>query len=167
MHRLLSPILCYALLALLLSDCKTQNLFNSAVEGQSPSDSLFLKITAGNEYHIQKDDKLNISVWNNDDVSVGSIYGIYNSNEGYGKWLMVDQAGEISIPQLGSIHVAGLTVTQTKKLITNKFAQTIRQPIIDIKILNREVSVLAKTPFSMRGSVPFSRGTHTGSTRFS
>jgi polysaccharide export outer membrane protein len=139
------PSTVFLLLALeILTGCKTQNLFEVNRMGQAASDSLFTKINNGNQYCIQKDDKINISVWNNDDVSVGSIYGIYNSNEGYGKWLMVDGAGEISVPQLGNVKVSGLTVAQVKHLIAGKFSVTIRQPVIDVKILNKEVSVLGE-----------------------
>ena len=133
---------------ILFSSCKTQRLFEEERDAPSSSDSIFLKVTSGNQYIIRKDDKLNLSIWNNDDISVGSIFGIYNSDAGYGKWLLVDANGEISIPKLGNIKVRGLTVIQAKDLITKKLSEYIKNPILDIKVLNKEVTVLGevKTP---------------------
>jgi polysaccharide biosynthesis/export protein len=129
--------------------CKAPRLFETQESSTNlPSDSLFLKVNPSNQYVLRKDDKLNISIWNNDDVSVGSIYGIYNSDPGYGKWLMVDARGEIAIPKMGNVKVEGLTIVQLKELLVKKLSETIINPVIDIKVLNKEVTVLGlvKTP---------------------
>jgi len=147
-RSLLHFALSFCILSQIIS-CKTQALFEQAKETSYPSsDSLFLQVTSGNQYIIRKDDKLNISIWNNDDISVGSIYGIYNSDAGYGKWLLVDANGEISIPKLGNMKVIGLTLIQLKALLAQKLSETIKQPVIDVKVLNKEVTVLGevKTP---------------------
>jgi polysaccharide biosynthesis/export protein len=147
-HPLRYFALCFYILVQLCS-CKTQALFEEPKKTVYPSsDSLFLQVTSGNQYIIRKDDKLNISIWNNDDISVGSIYGIYNSDAGYGKWLLVDAKGEIAIPKLGNVKVLGLTLIQLKELLAKKLAETIKQPVIDVKVLNKEVTVLGevKTP---------------------
>jgi polysaccharide export outer membrane protein len=144
---LLFPIWSFCIVFQLCS-CKTQVLFEQSKDTPSQSDSLFLKVTSGNQYVIRKNDKLNISIWNNDDISVGSIYGIYNSDPGYGKWLLVDENGEIAIPRLGNLKVKGLTIIQLREMLRQKLSETIKQPIIDIKVLNKEVTILGqiKTP---------------------
>lgn len=132
---------------MLLASCKTQNVFVKAtVPAQrqvTDADSAFQK-EENYEYHLRKDDKVNISVWNNDDVSVGSVYGIYNSAEGYGKWLMIDKKGEISIPAVGSIKVDGLTLVELKNVLQKELSKTILNPVIDVKVLNKEVTVLGE-----------------------
>lgn len=136
-------------LMIMLWSCKSQQLFERpAPVKPTPGDSVFFQVSSSNEYHIRRNDKLNISIWNNDDISVGSIYGIYNSDPGYGKWLLVDAAGEISIPKLGNIKVQGLTIMELKKILGEKLSLTIKQPVLDIKVLNKEVTVLGlvKTP---------------------
>ena len=146
MKQLQSTTVLIVLLALMAS-CKTQNiLLQSPATAQAAvkqTDSLF---TGNNsyEYQIRKDDKLSISIWNNDDISVGSVYGIYNSSEGYGKWLMVDKQGEISLPQIGKTKVEGLTTLQLKEFLTKELGKTILNPIIDVKVLNKEVTVLGE-----------------------
>jgi polysaccharide biosynthesis/export protein len=145
--------LCLGLIVIVhLAACKTQTLFQQIPEESHSADSLFFQVTSGNQYIIRKDDKLNISIWNNDDISVGSIYGIYNSDAGYGKWLLVDANGEVSIPKLGSVKVLGLTLIQLKELLTKRLSETIKQPIIDVKVLNKEVTILGevKTPGKLK-----------------
>ncbi len=131
----------------LLTSCKTQNIFvqsKSDLQKENVKvDSTFLP-NDNYEYHIRKDDKLNISIWNNDEISVGSIYGIYNSSEGYGKWLMVDKKGEIAIPASGNFKVEGLTLVEFKELLYKQLSKTIQNPVIDVKVLNKDVTVLGE-----------------------
>ena len=88
---------------------------------------------------IRKDDKLNLSIWDNDDLSVGSIFGIYNSDQGYGKWVMVDTKGMITVPKIGEIKVEGLTVSAAKDSLVKAYSRWIVKPIIDIKVLNKKL----------------------------
>jgi polysaccharide biosynthesis/export protein len=133
------------LVILALASCKTQNLFTTdKAAPPQQDDSSFYKTTLNYEYTIRKDDKVNISVWDNDDVSVGSAYGIYNSNEVYGKWLMVDARGKINVPMIGDLRVLGLTVPQTEDTLRSLYAQWIKRPIVDVKVLNKEVVVMGE-----------------------
>lgn len=131
----------FAMLA--LSSCRTQNLFQPAATAKKAAlDSSFFDISENWQYTIRKNDKISISIWNNDEISVGSIYGIYNSSEGYGKWVMVDGNGNIAIPQMGDIKVEGLTLLEMKELLLKELAKTIVKPVLDVKVLNREVTIL-------------------------
>lgn len=96
------------------------------------------------EYTIRKDDKITISVWGHDDLSVGSSYGIYNSNEVYGKWLMVDANGNIEVPRFGTIHVEHMTTPMLKHTLRDSLKTILNNPIVDVKILNREISFLGE-----------------------
>ena len=135
-------------LAIFLLSCRTQNLFEPPPAKTSVIDSLFRENPDSYEYRIRTDDKINIGIWNNDDISVGSVYGIYNSGEGYGKWLLVDAHGEVAVPKIGNLKVRGLTLPEMRKLLIDTLSHTIRTPVVDIKILNKDVTVLGevKTP---------------------
>lgn len=100
------------------------------------------------QYTLSKDDKVSISVWDHDDLSVGSLYGIYNSNEVYGKWLMVDAKGEIAVPKIGNIYVQGLSVLQVEEKLKTEYKKWIVNPIVELKVLNKEVTIVGelKTP---------------------
>lgn len=154
--RIIRLMFCLLVISLLMS-CKTQNLFVSAKSGPKDNsvDSSFYKTTMQYEYTIRKDDKINISVWDNDDVSVGSVYGIYNSNEVYGKWLMVDARGEINVPKIGPLKVLGYTVLQTEDTLRKRYSQWIINPIVDIKVLNKQAVVMGE--MKAPGQIPLEK----------
>jgi polysaccharide biosynthesis/export protein len=129
-------------IAALLGSCSMQNLMSKS-DRALHNDSLFFK-QDNFQYIIKKDDKLSISVWDHEDLSVGSIYGIYNSNEVYGKWLMVDAFGNIAIPKIGEFNVAGKTVVQIEDTLKTIFSKSVVSPIVEVKVLNKEVSVIGE-----------------------
>lgn len=134
-----------AIVMLALSSCKTTNLFVDKNAGNTAADldSVFLGET-NYQYHIRKDDKITIGLWGQDELSVGSTYGIYNSNEVYGKWLMVDANGNIEIPKIGTFHVENMTIIDLKDTLKLRYGEWIKNPVVDIKVLNREITVLGE-----------------------
>lgn len=131
---------------LLLDSCKTQNLFHFSPEKENEEiklDSIF-RYRADYQHIIEIDNKVNISVWGQDELSIGSVYGIYNSNEVYGKWLMVDANGNIEIPKIGTMMVKGMTLPMLKDSIKNLISQWIANPIVDVKVMNKEITLLGE-----------------------
>ncbi|NNJ55670.1 MAG: polysaccharide export protein [Bacteroidia bacterium] len=96
------------------------------------------------QYHIKTDDKINISVWGQDELSVGSTYGIYNSNEVYGKYLMVDAEGNIEVPKIGTLNVTDFTLIELKYSLKVLFGHWIVTPIVYVKILNKDITVMGE-----------------------
>ncbi len=130
------------LLAFSLFSCRTQNLFE-ANRNYSPvsvlqSDSSFCN------YKISVDDKVSVSIWGNDEMSIGSLFGIYNSNEVYGKWVMVDSKGQIMLPKIGRVSIEHLTEREAADTLTRYYSKYLVEPIIVVKVLNKEVSVLGE-----------------------
>ena len=130
---------------LMISSCSTQNMMH---RNAMAKDTAWASHDPGYQYHIRKDDKISVSLWNNDDMSVGSVYGIYNSNEVYGKWLLVDGDGNIQVPQLGPVHVKDSTVMQARSELVRLYAKWVKDPVVDVKVLNKEVNMMGelKTP---------------------
>lgn len=137
----MKKILLILLVLLFFASCKTQNLLESKTNITDKSVFLY---DANYQYKIRKDDKISISVWGEDDLSVGSVYGIYNSNEVYGKWLLVDIDGKIEIPKLGSTVVLNKTIPELKEEIRTGLKKWLVNPIIDIKVLNKEITVMGE-----------------------
>ncbi len=140
-------ILILALVATGLQACKTQNL---AVEEKGKArfqhvvkDSAFL-YDESYEYRICKDDKVSMSVWGHDDLSIGSLFGIYNSNEVYGKWVLVNNQGNITLPKIGDFRIQGLTITEAKDSLRKIYGKWVVNPVIEIKVLNKEITVLGE-----------------------
>ncbi len=129
-----------------LASC-TPNLFHqSKKEGDNTVEALdsIFYYNPEYQYQVREGDKISISVWGQDELSVGSLYGIYNSNEVYGKWLMVDAEGNIEAPRLGTLSVEGSTVIQLKDTLKTLFSKWIAKPIVDVKVLNKEITVLGE-----------------------
>jgi polysaccharide export outer membrane protein len=149
--KMTSKYIAFFCLLCLLVSCKTQNLFQETTKEQKAHkmelDSAFF-FNPDYQYIIRKDDKINISVWGQEDLSVGSVYGIYNSNEVYGKWLLVDASGNIEVPKIGTTKVEGKSVIELKDSLKNIFQEWIVRPIVDVKVLNKEITILGevKTP---------------------
>ncbi len=142
--HLIIPLL---MAGLLLQACTVTNMLTEpggkADNSVAALDSIFYD-NPDYQYHIKVDDKINISVWQQDELSIGSVYGIYNSNEVYGKWLLVDKNGNIEVPRLGTLRVEYMTVVALKELLSARFGEWLVNPIVDIKILNKEISVLGE-----------------------
>lgn len=138
-----------ALLVLgLLSSC-TQNLFVTKKQLPPPT---ALSVGADYQYRLRKDDKVSISVFDHEELSIGSIYGHYSVNENEGKWELVDAAGNLNVPKVGSYHVEGLTVPEAEEQLEKVLGKWIVNPQLTIKVLNMETTVLGEvnTPGKQR-----------------
>jgi polysaccharide export outer membrane protein len=69
---------------------------------------------------------------------------------------LVSSEGYIEIPLLGSMKAAGLTKTQLKDLVTRKILdkKLLIDPIVDVRFLNYEVTVIGEVARPMVISVP-------------
>lgn len=136
-HKVIGCLLIMAL----FSSCATQNLFEGQLRSSKKTDvNLFSASIA--DYKIRTGDKLTMSIWAHDDLSIGSLFGVYNSNEVYGKWVFVDAAGTVMLPKLGQTHLSGMNLKEAGDFLSEKYATFLVDPIIIVKVLNKEVSVL-------------------------
>ncbi len=55
---------------------------------------------------------------------------------------LVDQAGNIQIPLIGSMPVAGLTTAEIREQLHQKLLTYLNEPVVNIRILNFKISVL-------------------------
>jgi polysaccharide biosynthesis/export protein len=133
-------------IVVLLASCKTHNLFVQTKDAQQKSKKSDITFLYDKEYEhtIRRDDKVTVSVWGQDELSVGSIYGIYNSNEVYGKWMLVDRLGNIELPKYGTFKVEGYKISILKDTLENIYRKWIVNPIVDVKVLNKEITVLGE-----------------------
>lgn len=93
---------------------------------------------------IQVYDKVSLSIWNHDDLSVGSVYGIYNSNEVFGKWLLVMPDSTVILPKIGKVKLAGIAVHDAIALLTKLYSKEVSNPVVDLRIHNHQVTVLGQ-----------------------
>ena len=109
----------------------------------------------GVEHVIQKNDILSIrvtslstdasAIFNTTNTTAASITtatGATNQSSGY----LVNPDGTIQLPMIGSIKAEGLTKTQLKESITKLLLdkKLLIEPIVDIRHLNHEVTVIGE-----------------------
>ena len=58
--------------------------------------------------------------------------------------LRVDDAGQVRLPVIGGIHVAGLTIDGTEEKIKRTAAEFLRSPEVSVKLLNFNITVLGE-----------------------
>lgn len=103
---------------------------------------------------IQNDDLLSISIISSNPelaspfnieqlLSAGSSGGGAGNNQIRTSYL-VDQDGTIDFPVLGKIKVAGINKTELKQYFKDRLSIYIKDPIINIRILNYKVSILGE-----------------------
>ncbi len=131
-------LLCIGSLMLMMS-CSSNQIFRTSQKGD-----LANLITADTALHqpIKSDDKISVSVWDNNDLSFGSVFNIYNSNESFGKWILVDADGYVVMPKLGRVLIKGLTCPEAADMLAKLYGKFLLNPIVVVKVLNKEISIL-------------------------
>jgi polysaccharide export outer membrane protein len=59
---------------------------------------------------------------------------------------LVDQSGNITFPIIGQVKVGGLTVRQVKELMAARLDSVVKQPVVEVRIINYKVTVLGEVP---------------------
>lgn len=54
---------------------------------------------------------------------------------------IVDKEGNITLPIIGTVHVAGMNVEQLKELITKKVSSDVIDPIVSVQLVNFTVTI--------------------------
>lgn len=129
------------LISAITLSCASSKIYKKAQKGDVST-----LITADTAFHqpIQPDNKISLSVWDNDNLSFGSVFNIYNANESFGKWLLVDAEGFVMLPKIGRVNLKGLTCPEAAKLLSTKYSEFLVNPIVVVKVLNRELSILGE-----------------------
>lgn len=100
---------------------------------------------------IKPDDELLITV-SSVNPEATSVYNLPLSNPAkqtelfkggtpYQQTYMVNSKGEINMPELGPIHVAGKTVEQLQQYLTEEISKTVDDPLVIVALVNFHVAV--------------------------
>lgn len=57
---------------------------------------------------------------------------------------LVNQAGEIQVPLIGEVKVGGLSTTEAKDLITKRLKSYLKDPVVNVRIVNFNISVFGE-----------------------
>jgi len=93
------------------------------------------------EYKIAPNDRLSIMVYNHPELSTTSSVNA-QTNKGMG--FLVSNDGTISVALIGDIKVQGLTAKEASGLIQNELAKYVKNPYVNIEIINKRIYVLGE-----------------------
>ncbi len=132
------------LLTALLTSCKPpQQLFQSPGAG-TDNRNVLKQYFQPREAVIRPGDKLSLSIYGHEELSIGSVNSIYNSDEVTGKWLVVDNDGEVNLPQVGRVKVLGYDIKEVNYLLEEKYRTLLKDPVINARVVNHFVTVLGE-----------------------
>ncbi len=152
MARFFLLLCCFSLIALFLSSCVNTK---KVVYFNNVSDTTFYSQNAQKQNPIEPNDILSITVSSlNAEASAAfnlqsnyisratTVTGSNNESGGY----LVSPDGTIDMPILGTVTAGGLTKNQLRENITNLILskKLLVDPIVDIRYLNYEVTVLGE-----------------------
>ena len=156
MKRYFSPVIAAAIAAifmLLSSSCskKTHNLpyFKDITE-----QTTVVEAPAVPDLVIQPDDELFISVSSADPaatahfnlpvVNPARTSELSASMQPKQLTYIVDSKGDIIMPELGKVHVAGLTVEQLQNQLTASISRWVENPQVNVRLLSFDIYVLGE-----------------------
>lgn len=92
---------------------------------------------------IQTEDILEINVSSlNPEASAVFSFSSAKSGSSSGSEYLVDHAGQINFPLLGVVKVAGSTTSELREELRKKLLIYLKEPIINIRLINFKVSVI-------------------------
>lgn len=95
------------------------------------------------DHKIRPDDKLAVRFLNNFDLEKGvTIVG--SATEGQELSFLVDRNGEVVLPIIGRVKLMGYTRIEAAKKLEKLYSEQIQNPVVDVSILGRSVSVLGE-----------------------
>ena len=127
-----------------LSSCHTSKPLFSSIQDIELNDSLASQILVSVAPVLKTGDKITMSIWNHNDLSIGSVNSVYTSNESTGKWLQLDDEGKVNLPKIGRTKLMGLTVKEANYFLEQQYDAILKNPIINIRVLNHFVTVLGE-----------------------
>lgn len=131
-------------LLLMGTSCSTSYPLFSEEKYLTPMDDAYPNFIREVEPVIRPGDKITVSIWGHENLSIGSVNSSFSSNEATGKWLVVNPAGETNLPQLGRLKLAGLTVTEATYLLEQKYGESLKDPVINLRVLSHFVTILGE-----------------------
>ena len=95
------------------------------------------------EYKILKQDRLQIVLYKDPQQTSevgGSISESLNSDQG----VLVDTAGNVALPLIGRVNVAGLSQTQAAERIRQRYKKYLNDPSIYVEVMNKRLFVMGE-----------------------
>jgi len=149
-------------LALCFGSCVTTK--DTLYFGNLPNDSTLVELPAYQEPVIQVDDILHVTIQTVDGGATTALNRLSGGNEsgnpapvangstpnGY----LVDENGQITLPMLGTLPVAGLTTSQARTRIHEAASKFFNDPTVQVRFANFKITVIGEVAKPATYTVP-------------
>lgn len=167
MYKTIRQFLVLGLAAVFASSCVTQKQLTYLRDADaSKADSINAHFTPQSETIIRNGDALTIMVnaLDREAVLPYNMLATATGLPGSGtvqttpmmQYYVVDEAGEIEMPVIGKLHVAGLKRTEVEELVKSRLEQQVMGPLVHVDLINSRVTVMGEVKSPRQ--VPFNRG---------
>ncbi len=112
-----------------------ENVNSSGVVENTYTNEGTSSIPARIDYRILKNDRLAVNIYQHPELIPPTL-----AQNG----ILVDSSGYVSLPLVHRVRVAGLTQTQAAKLLERKYAKYLRNPALNLEVLNKRIYVLGE-----------------------
>lgn len=128
--------------AIFVSSCHSPHLFTTpSIPAAQMTEFVLMN---SSEPVLAPGDKITISIWGHDDLSIGSINSPYMSDEGTGRWVILDKEGEVNLPKIGRVNLAGYNVKEAAYFLEEMLTKHIQNPVVNVRVLNHFVTILGE-----------------------
>lgn len=110
---------------------------------------------ASDVYKLGPQDVLRIFVWGNPDLTpvINTATGSNVASSPAGR--TINENGDVFFPMVGEIHAAGMTISQFRKVLTQKLSKYIKDPQIDVDVAGfRSQKVFISGEVKVPGIIP-------------
>jgi len=122
------------------SGCSSKDdyvLFNQTNSSTKPTTTTIDNIDF--EYIIQPHDRISIIIFKHPELS--SVNPNYAQEE---RGLLIDSNGDIRLPLIKKIHLAGLTQTQAEEALSDAYRIYLKNPDISIEVINKRAYIIGE-----------------------
>jgi polysaccharide export outer membrane protein len=138
-------VLLYGLVALVMAGCTTKEDFvlfhdtNISAPG-AQKNVLDLSSAPRYEYKIQAHDRLSITMYNHPELGTTSAQNQRPDDRG----ILVNSRGDVRLPLVKTIHVAGLSQTAAQKKIEKAYGAYLEDAEVYLEVLNKRAYILGE-----------------------
>ncbi|WP_043970943.1 MULTISPECIES: polysaccharide biosynthesis/export family protein [Acinetobacter] len=115
-----------------------ENLLNQINEKNSPQKNLGpLFNTQHYQYRLSAGDVLSIQLWAYPEITP-PVNNINNTESAQASGYPIDTSGNVQLPLVGQVHVAGKTLPEINRFLHSQFAKYLKAPDIVVRVLSYE-----------------------------
>jgi polysaccharide export outer membrane protein len=124
-----------------LSGCRSHTLLETE---ESPP--IELKGDIKYEYKMQPFDRIVIYLYKYPDLAASNLTSAEANDDKHDdiRGTMLDSEGELSLPLLGRVKLAGLTQPQASRMLEKRYAKYVKDPSVNVQVVNKRVYALGE-----------------------